>query len=266
MTSTSYLNGFDPLRLQRLKLWMQTYVASGKFAGSSVLINRRGREVFYSAAGLRNCETGKPFNRDTVVRLYSMTKPVTSVALMMLVERGLCVLDEPVSEFIPAFSNMEALVSEATRIDQTTSCATPTLHQLLTHTSGLSYSFNLGVLPQEMKKEKLDFNPSDSSLANVCDKLATLPLAFNPGIRWEYSVSIDVIGRVIEVISGETLDHFLQTEIFQPLDIDDIGSPTGLLLDLFQQIINGSRITSRAGVVPLPSSGVSRCSQSNYKT
>ena len=223
MTSTSYLNGFDPLRLQRLKLWMQAYVETGKFAGSAVLINRRGREVFYSAAGLRNRETGKPFNRDTVVRLYSMTKPVTSVALMMLVERGLCVLDEPVSEFIPAFSNMEALVSEATRIDQTTSCVTPTLHQLLTHTSGLSYSFNPGVLPQEMKKEKLDFHPSDSSLENVCDKLATLPLAFAPGVGWEYSVSIDVIGRIVELISGKSLDHFLQTEIFQPLDIDDIG-------------------------------------------
>ena len=223
MTSISYLNGFDPSKLQRLRYWMEAYVEAGKFAGSSLLINRNRCEVFYNAAGLRNRESEKRFERDTVVRLYSMTKPVTTVALMMLVEKGLCHLDAPASDFIPAFSNMEALVDEASRIDQTTSCATPTLHQLLTHTSGLSYSFNPGVLPQEMKKEKLDFGPSDSLLENVCDRLATFPLAFAPGKGWEYSVSIDVIGRIVEVISGKSLEQFFQTEIFQPLGIDDIG-------------------------------------------
>ncbi len=223
MTTTSYLNGFDPSRLQRLRHWMQAYVEVGKFPGSSVLINRNGYEVFYNAAGLRDRKSGECFERDTVVRLYSMTKPVTTVALMILVEKGLCHLDAPVSEFIPAFSKMEALVVEASRIDQTDPCSTPTLHQLLTHTSGLSYSFNPGVLPQEMKKEKLDFNPSDSSLENVCLRLAKLPLSFKPGIGWEYSVSIDVIGRVVEVISGQPLDQFFQTEIFQPLGINDIG-------------------------------------------
>ena len=223
MTTTSYLNGFDLSRLKRLSHWMQAYVDEAKFSGSAILINRNGHEVFFDATGLRNRESGELFERDTVVRLYSMTKPVTTMALMILVEKGLCHLDAPVSEFIPAFSKMEALVSEASRIDQTTSCATPTLHQLLTHTSGLSYSFNPGLLPEEMKKERLDFHPSGNTLENVCNKLAKLPLAFAPGIGWEYSVSIDVIGRVVEMISGQSLDQFFQKEIFQPLGIGDIG-------------------------------------------
>ncbi len=241
MTSISYLNGFDPSRLQRIRHWMQVYVEVGKFSGSSVLINRNGNEVFFNAEGLRNRERSERFERDTVVRFYSMTKPVTTVALMILVEKGLCHLDAPVSDFIPAFSNMEALVAAARRIDQTTSCATPTLHQLLTHTSGFSYSFNPGILPEEMKKERLDFHPSGSALEHTCNRLATLPLAFAPGIGWEYSVSIDVIGRVVEVISGRSLDQFFQKEIFQPLGIDDIRfnfdpSTTGRIASLYTSL------------------------------
>ncbi|MGB0557040.1 MAG: serine hydrolase domain-containing protein [Paracoccaceae bacterium] len=223
MQPTSHHVGFDQARLQRLNQWMQRYIEAGKFAGSSVLIYRNGREVFFNAAGMRNCESGQRFERDTVVRLYSMTKPVTTVALMLLVEKGLCHLDAQVSDFIPAFTDMQALVPGATSLDQTVSCAPPTLHQLLTHTSGLSYGFNPGLLSTDMKERKLDFHPSESSLEEVCVRLAELPLCFQPGMGWEYSVSIDVIGRVIEVISGQSLDQYFQTEIFEPLGINDIG-------------------------------------------
>ena len=223
MQPTSHHVSFDQARLQRLNQWMQRYIEAGKFAGSSVLIYRNGREVFFDAAGMRNCESGQKFERDTVVRLYSMTKPVTTVALMLLVEKGLCHLDAPVSDFIPAFSDTQALVPGATSLDQTVSCTPPTLHQLLTHTSGLSYGFNPGLLSTAMKERKLDFHPSESSLEEICVRLAELPLCFQPGAGWEYSVSIDVIGRVIEVISGQSLDQYFQTEIFEPLGISDIG-------------------------------------------
>ena len=129
---------FDRARLDRIGDWMARYVAQGKYAGSSVLIARGGHEVYHHATGLRDIETGLPFERDTIVRIYSMTKPVTAVAVMMLFEQGFFSLDTPVSEFIPAFRDMQALIPGAERIDQLEPCPVPTLHQLLTHTSGLS--------------------------------------------------------------------------------------------------------------------------------
>ncbi|MDX2483762.1 MAG: serine hydrolase domain-containing protein [Pseudodonghicola sp.] len=209
--------GFDPGRLDRISDWMDRYVADRKYPGSSVLIARDGAEVYFNAAGARNVEAGLPQTRDTVARIYSMTKPVTSVALMMLAEKGLFHLDAPVSEFIPSFSDMRALIPGAERIDQTEACATPTLHQLLTHTSGLSYPFNPGVLSRAMDKADLIFKPNQGLLADQVDQVAALPLAFQPGTRWEYSVGIDILGRVVEVVSGKSLADFFAEEIFAPL-------------------------------------------------
>ncbi|MFT5787068.1 MAG: CubicO group peptidase (beta-lactamase class C family) [Ascidiaceihabitans sp.] len=158
-----------------------------------------------------------PFSRDTVARIYSMTKPITSFVLMMLVEEGKVHLDAPLSQFIPEFADCGALVSGATSIDQTEKCACPTLHQLLTHTSGLSYPFNPGVLAAAMNEIDLLFKPNQGSLAQMCRDLAKLPLAFQPGSRWEYSVGIDVIGRVIEVITGQPLADVFAQRVFQPL-------------------------------------------------
>lgn len=211
---------FDPARLSRLKGWMQSHVDAQHYAGCSVLIAQNGAEAFYHHCGLRDIAGGQAWQRDTVARIYSMTKPITSVALMILVERGLVHLDAPVSEFIPGFAETRCLVEGATDTSQTTPCAAPTLHQLLTHTSGLSYSFNPGVLPGVMKDEKLDFGPGPETLAQTADRLATQPLAFHPGARWEYSVGIDVIGRVIEVISGKTLEAFFVDEILGPLGME----------------------------------------------
>lgn len=222
--------GFDADRLSRIGTWMQGYVDDRKYPGASVLIHRNGEEVYYADCGQRNLEEGLPFERDTVVRIYSMTKPITSVALMMLVERGLIHLDAPVSDFIPGFADMQALIPGATRIDQTEPCAAPTLHHLATHTSGLSYSFNPGLLPEVMAERKLDFSPKDGTLAEVADKIATLPLAYKPGTRWEYSVSIDILGRVVEVVSGKSLDAFFAEEILTPLGMSEtaFNVPTGI--------------------------------------
>lgn len=209
--------GFDPTRLYRINTWMQRYVDERKYPGSSVLIARGGDEVHFHATGLRNVKANLPFTRDTVVRIYSMTKPVTSVATMMLAERGLFHLDAPVSDFIPAFSDCRALIPDATGIDQTEPCATPTLHQLMTHTSGLSYPFNPGVLSRAMDEADILFKPRQGVLADLTDRVATLPLAFRPGSRWEYSVGIDILARVVEVVSGKSLAEFFAQEIFTPL-------------------------------------------------
>ena len=213
--------GFDKERLERIADWMERYVSERKFPGSTVLIKRHGEEVYFNAAGKRNVEDDLPFERDTVARIYSMTKPITSVAIMMLAEKGLFHLDAPVSEFIPAFSDMQALVEGAKTLEQTEPSPSPTLHHLLTHTSGLSYPFNPGLLGQAMDEHKILFRANDSSLEEMTDRTAALPLAFQPGRHWEYSVSIDILGRVVEVVSGRSLDAFFKTEIFDPLGMNE---------------------------------------------
>ncbi|MBV1926791.1 MAG: beta-lactamase family protein [Rhodobacteraceae bacterium] len=214
-------NGFDTARLDRIKPWMQRYVDERKYPGSSVLITRGGDEVFFNATGQRNIKANLAFERDTVARIFSMTKPVTSVALMMLVEQGLFPLETPVSEFIAGFADTRCLIPGASHIDQTEPCTVPTLRQLLTHTSGLTYSFNTGLVPQAMAEQKRDFGPGKETLAEMADRIATMPLAFVPGSRWEYSVGIDIIGRVVEIASGKSLDQFFADEIFAPLGMTE---------------------------------------------
>ncbi|WP_412553300.1 serine hydrolase domain-containing protein [Shimia sp. MIT1388] len=215
--------GFDTNRLAQLSGWMDQLVTDRKYAGCGALIARDGDVVFDHATGLRSIAAGTPFERDTVARIYSMTKPVTTVALMMLVERGLVHLDAPVSNFIPAFKDCHALVPGASTMDQVEPCATPTLHQLATHTSGLSYPFNPGLLAKQMDAQDLMFKANQGPLSDMADQVAALPLAFQPGTRWEYSVSIDILGRVIEVITGQSLAEFLESEILDPLGMSETG-------------------------------------------
>ncbi|SDC07518.1 CubicO group peptidase, beta-lactamase class C family [Ruegeria marina] len=213
----------DISRLDRIGDWMQRYVDQRKYPGCSVLVSQAGEEAYFHATGLRSTENGLPFERDTIARIYSMTKPITSLAVMMLAERGLFHLEAPVSQFIPSFSDMQALVPGGERIDQTEPAPAPTLHQLLTHTAGLSYPFNPGVLAREMDEQDLLFKPDQGRLADMCDRVAALPLAFQPGTRWEYSVAIDILGRVVEVVSGRTLADFFEQEIFAPLGMTETG-------------------------------------------
>ncbi|AUQ66567.1 serine hydrolase domain-containing protein [Phaeobacter inhibens] len=233
----------DAARLEHIRTWQHRYVDQRKYAGSSLLINRNGKERYFQAAGQRNIVENLPFTRDTVARIYSMTKPVTSLALMMLLERGVLHLDMSVSEFLPEFNGMRCLVDGATDITQTRSCRPPTLHELLTHTSGLSYPFNPGVLSEEMSKTDLMFKPGQGPLAAQVLELAALPLAFEPGQRWEYSVGIDVIGRVIEVVTGESLGAMLKREIFDPLGMARTGfrseETTGNLLASLYSPLSG---------------------------
>lgn len=212
---------FDPDRLTRIDDWMSRYVDDGKFPGSTFLLAKGGEIAHRATVGRRAVADDKPFHEDTIARIFSMTKPVTSVALMMLAETGRFHLDAPVSAFLPEFADCEALIDGAERLDQTAPCPAPTLHQLLTHTSGLTYSFNPGPVSAVYREDKLDFNADGPGLAEATRRVAAQPLAFAPGARWEYSVGIDVIGRVIEVVSGKTLDRFFAEEIFEPLGMKD---------------------------------------------
>lgn len=212
---------FDAARLKRIGDWMQSYIDARRLAGASVLLAQDGREVYYHHCGQRDIARDKPWERGTVARIYSMTKPVTSVALMMLAERGLFHLDALVSEFIPAFANMRCLLPGASAIDEIQACATPTLHHLLTHTAGLSYPFNPGVLGAEMAEQDILFRADQGTLAEMANRVAALPLAFAPGARWEYSVATDILGRVVEIVSGKTLEQFFIDEIFDPLGMSE---------------------------------------------
>lgn len=215
------MTNFDKSRLNRIDHWMQRYVDEGKFPGSTMVLAQGGDEIHRATVGLKDIDAGKSFKQDTIVRIYSMTKPITTVALMTLVERGLFHLDAPVSDFIPEFTDCRALIPGATSLDQTEPCATPTIHQVATHTSGLSYSFNPGLLSEPYKSGRLDFHPDSPSLAQVARGVAAQPLAFHPGARWEYSIGIDILGRVIEVASGKSLDQFFAEELFEPLGMTD---------------------------------------------
>ncbi|MEM7268957.1 MAG: serine hydrolase domain-containing protein [Pseudomonadota bacterium] len=212
---------FDKDRLTRIDDWMDGYVAKGRFPGASMLLAQGGEIAHRYTTGMRDVEKGLPWFDDTIVRVFSMTKPITSVALMTLVERGLFHLDAPLSEFIPEFADMTALAPGADSIDQVERCATPTIAQAATHTSGLSYSFNPTPLSKRYHELKQDFGPTGGTLEAMAAQAGSLPLAFKPGERWHYSIGIDILGRVIEVVSGKTLDVFFKEEIFDPLGMDE---------------------------------------------
>jgi CubicO group peptidase (beta-lactamase class C family) len=162
---------------------------------------------------------------DTILRFYSMTKPMTAMALMMLYEQGFFQLDAPVAEFIPSFKDVSVYVSGGDTDMVTEPQNNPmTLHHLLTHTSGLTYGFgNPGLIPQLYRARHTDFEPHDGLLQEVVDRLAQIPLEFQPGQRWNYGVSFDVLGRVVEVVSGKPLDAFFKERIFEPLGMQDTG-------------------------------------------
>jgi CubicO group peptidase (beta-lactamase class C family) len=213
--------GFEPERLNRIDTWMARNREIGRYTGGSLLLLRHGEVAHLSLDGLRSVARDEPYARDTIVRIYSMSKIVTSMALAMLMERGEVHLEAPVSAFIPEFSKPRALIPGAERDDQTEPVEVPTLAQLLTHSSGLTYSFNPGLAAQIYEREKVDFGPRSGVLADMCAHVAAQPLAFRPGTKWEYSVGIDVIGRVIEVITGKRLDDVLRSWIFEPLGMND---------------------------------------------
>jgi CubicO group peptidase (beta-lactamase class C family) len=218
--------GIDLGRLGRIDRHFMRYVDDGRLPGWLVTVSRNGRLAHVSAYGQRDTEAGLPVETDTLWRIYSMTKPVTSVAAMMLYEEGAFELTDPVSKFIPSFADMRVYTGGSDARYLTVPAAEPVrIWHLLTHTSGLTYGFH-NVHPVDSLYRKAGFEwgtPAGLDLAGVCDVYAGLPLLFQPGTEWNYSVSTDVLGRVVEVASGQSLDAFFADRIFGPLDMTETG-------------------------------------------
>jgi len=214
----------DATRLKNIDKHFKRYVDEGRLAGFAVAVARRGEVAHFEMYGAKDSETSAPITSDTMYRIYSMTKPVTSIALMMLVEQGLLQLTDPVSKFIKSFGETRVW-NTGTILKPMTAALTEPIRvwHLLTHTSGLTYGFNYADVVDDMYRRAgfetgLSYN---ESLEVVCDKIASLPLVFQPGSSWNYSMATDVVGRIIEVISKMPLDEFLEKNIFAPLGMTD---------------------------------------------
>lgn len=216
--------GFDPSRLQRIDHHFERYVADGRLAGWQLAVTRGGKLVHSSGRGQSDREAETAVAPDTIWRIYSMTKPITSVAAMMLWEEGAFELKDPVSRFLPEFADQKVWRGgSVTRPDLEPLMNPMAIWHLLTHTCGLTYGFMYSH-PVDALYRRAGFEwgvPPNTDLPGVCDRVAALPLLFQPGSEWNYSMGIDVLGRIVEVISGQTLDEFLRTRIFEPLGMDD---------------------------------------------
>jgi CubicO group peptidase (beta-lactamase class C family) len=212
--------GLDADRLRRIDRHFARYVDEGRLAGWLITVSRRGRLAHVSCYGSRDAEAGLPVETDTLWRIYSMTKPITSVAAMMLYEEGAFQLTDPVSRFIPSFGDVRVYAG-GTDLRPVTMPATEPVRiwHLLTHTSGLTYGFHrVHPVDAMYRAAGFDLEPAPGvDLARACDTYAGLPLLFQPGAEWNYSVSTDVLGRVVEVASGQRLDEFFAERIFSPL-------------------------------------------------
>jgi CubicO group peptidase (beta-lactamase class C family) len=214
--------GLDAARLGRLDRYFGEYVEDGRLAGYLVSVARHGRVAHLGTAGLADREAGLAVDADTLWRLYSMTKPVTSVAVLMLLEEGRFELTDPVGRYLPAFA--EARVYEGPGTSRPAREPIRIWH-LLTHTAGLTYSFlHDHPVDQLYRDAGLESGPPDGmDLAALCDLYGGLPLLFEPGSHWNYSVATDVLGRLVEVLSGQPFDEFLAERVFAPLGMVDTG-------------------------------------------
>ena len=216
--------GLSTDRLSRIDKVMETHVAQQKIAGGVTLLARHGKIAHLGTYGMMDVEAGKPMTPDTIFRIASMTKPITSVAVMMLYEEGHFRLHEPVSKFIPAFKEMHVLPPEdAEDSAQPVPAAKQiTIWNLLTHTDGLTYHWN-GRLGHQYTDAGITHGllQDESTLAEKMKVLATIPLLHQPGAEYEYGLSIDVLGYLVEVVSGMSLDAFFSERIFTPLGMKD---------------------------------------------
>jgi CubicO group peptidase (beta-lactamase class C family) len=218
--------GLSSLRLARIGDHMKRYIDAGKIAGTLTLVARRGQVAYLEPQGHLEIERRRPVTADAVWRIYSMTKPITSVGLMMLYEEGRFQLDDPVHRFIPSWQNLRVFVGGNYPTFKTAPVERPmTIRDLLSHTSGLTYGFmeRTNVDAAYRKLGVADQTRSGYTLQDMVDTLAELPLEFSPGTRWNYSVATDVIGHLIEVISGQRLDAYLRARILEPLGMRDTG-------------------------------------------
>jgi CubicO group peptidase (beta-lactamase class C family) len=216
---------FSHEKLQRVGDYIRAEIAAGTMPGAVILIQQHGRPVYFESFGARDVESRRPMTPDTIFRLYSMAKPITSVAAMMLVDEGKLSLDDPVAKYIPAFANVKVGVEKTDESLKPQLTLEPlrrpiTIEDLLRHTSGLTYGF-YGETAVRKLYDSSDIYAGDFDNATFVERLAKLPLADQPGTRWDYGHSTDVLGRVIEVISGQTLFQFEKQRLLDPLGMSE---------------------------------------------
>ena len=215
--------GLSPERLSRIATVVQNDIDNGRLGGMVTMVVRHGQVAWFRAQGMADREQGKPMQKDAIFRICSMSKPITSTAVMMLYEEGRFTLDDPISKYLPEFKDPKVIVKPAAGQPYTIPARREiTIRDLLRHTSGLTYNWN-----DTLGQRYFDANVAsgllqyDGTIGDSVKRLAAIPLLFNPGDRFEYSLSIDVLGRLVEVVSGMPLDEFLRTRIFAPLDMRD---------------------------------------------
>jgi CubicO group peptidase (beta-lactamase class C family) len=218
--------GMSKARLERIDRHLrERYIEAGRFPGTQLMVYRRGQLVHNSSQGLADIERKVAVKDDTIYRIYSMTKPVTSIAFMMLVEEGLVALDEPVHKYIPEWKDLGVFQAGMWPAFLTRPPSRPMqIIDLMRHTSGLTYGFqqrgNVDAAYRELKIGEVE---KAGTLPSMIESLAKIPLEFSPGEAWNYSVSTDVIGYLIGLISGKPFETFLQERIFDPLGMRDTG-------------------------------------------
>jgi len=213
--------GFDPQRLARLDAYMSKAVADGRVAGLSTLLARHGQIVTEKMYGYRTLATKAPMTRDTIVRLYSMTKPITGVAMMMLFEEGKWRLDDPVTRFVPEFRGLKVMTGADAEGHMTVEDMKrpPTMRQLMSHSAGFGYGLGDQHPVDKMYREKGVL--SANGLADMIARTAQIPLMYQPGTQWSYSSAVDIQGYIVEKLSGQKFGDFLQERIFTPLGMTD---------------------------------------------
>ena len=214
--------GLVPAALERLREVLQREIDRKRLPGAVAMIARQGKLGFLEAFGAQDPASGAGMQIDSIFRIYSMTKPVVSTAIMMLVEEGHLFLADPLAKYVPAFADPKVAVEREGKIDLVPAERPITIHDLLRHTSGLTYEFVGAAAVQRMYLEK-NLPSTKQTNADHVERLARLPLFSQPGRQWDYSRSTDVLGRIVEIVSGDTLGAFLQTRIFAPLGMTDTG-------------------------------------------
>ena len=217
--------GFSSARLARINTVMQRYVDQRKLAGMVTLVARRGQTVHFETCGMADVATGTPMRHDTLFRIYSMTKPITSAALLMLFEEGRFQLSDPIARYIPAFADVKVLDNSAGSGVRYVAPVRPiSIRDLLTHTAGLSYGFDENVYIDELYREQVytlrEAQPN-LTLEEFVEVIAKLPLAHQPGSAFRYSFATDVVGLLVQVIAGMPFAEFLRQRIFEPLGMND---------------------------------------------
>ncbi len=208
--------GMSSERLARIDALAERYVSEGRVPGIVTMVARKGQIVHFEAHGARGFDDERPLAKDDLFRIYSMTKPITAVAIMQLYEQGAFQLSDPISKFVPELAELEVLQDDGTRVP----AASPiTMQQLLTHTAGFSYGFDPTDPVDQLYRETRGFDLED--LDAFVAALAKLPLKYQPGSRWHYSVAVDITGLIVERISGERFDRYLAKHIFEPLAMND---------------------------------------------